>query len=114
MPSVADSRFKFIPLAGQAGKERDSETNLDYFGARYYSWRGQWLQVDPLRDKYAGWSGYNYVEDNPLLNIDPNGLDWFKYKDKNEKEENWHWQNGSTYKLNIGTAKSGCRLARYD
>ena len=27
--------------------------------------RGQWLQVDPLRDKYAGWSEYNYVEGNP-------------------------------------------------
>ncbi len=73
VPSVADSRFKFIPLAGQAGKERDSETNLDYFGARYYSWRGQWLQVDPLRDKYAGWSGYNYVEDNPINLVDTDG-----------------------------------------
>ncbi len=37
-----------IPLrAGFTGKERDVETTLDYFGARYYdSWRGQWLCDD--------------------------------------------------------------------
>ncbi len=37
------------------------------------SFRGQWLQVDPLRDKYAGWSGYNYVEDNPINLVDSTG-----------------------------------------
>jgi len=54
VPSTEDSRYKFIPKTGQAGKERDAETNLDYFacppkserrrrGARYYdSWRAQW------------------------------------------------------------------------
>lgn len=32
-------------------KERDAETNLDYFGARYYnSSLGMWLSVDPLAE----------------------------------------------------------------
>jgi|GEM_PF-5040608 len=64
----ADARYKFT------GKERDSETNLDYFGARYYdSWRGQWGQVDPLENKYPEWGSYNYVLDNPIRLIDSTG-----------------------------------------
>jgi|GEM_PF-2048585 len=97
VPSTEDSRYKFISKTGQAGKERDAETNLDYFacppkserrrrGARYYdSWRGQWGQVDPMADKYPGWSSYNYVTDNPIRNIDPDGneLDEFNVDKQN-------------------------------
>ena len=58
------------------GKERDNESNLDYFGARYYeSTSGRWLSVDPLRDKYPGWSGYNYVMDNPINLVDSTGTE---------------------------------------
>lgn len=56
-------------------KERDVETGLYYFGARYYdSWRGQWLSVDPLAKKYPGWSPYTYTLDNPLRFIDEIGM----------------------------------------
>jgi RHS repeat-associated protein len=56
--SSADARYKFT------SKELDAETNDYYFGKRYYDgWKGQWDQVDPLLDKYPGWSPYNYVED---------------------------------------------------
>jgi RHS repeat-associated protein len=67
--SSADARYKFT------GKERDAETNYDYFGARYYDGRiGRWMQVDPLAEKYSAWSPYTYVRDNPLLRLDPTGL----------------------------------------
>ena len=41
------------------GKERDSETGLDYFGARYYgNTMGRWLSPDwaakPIAVPYAG------------------------------------------------------------
>jgi RHS repeat-associated protein len=56
------------------GKELDSETNLQYFGARYYmAALGRWGSVDPLADRYAGYSPYNYVLGNPNSLIDPDG-----------------------------------------
>jgi hypothetical protein len=34
----------------------------------------RWLSPDPLAAKYPQWSPYNYVENNPIQNIDPDGL----------------------------------------
>jgi len=60
---------------GYTSKERDAETGLDYFGARYYmAALGRWGNVDPLAEKYAGWSPYNYVMGNPLALVDPDGM----------------------------------------
>jgi len=59
-----------------SGKELDEENNLDwyYFGARYYDPAiARWLQVDPLASKYPSLSPYNYVSNNPLNAIDPDG-----------------------------------------
>ena len=46
------------------------------FAGRYYdSATGRWITVDPKAVKYPGWSPYNYVMDNPIKNIDPDGKD---------------------------------------
>ena len=63
-----------------AGKERDTETGLDYFGARYYSsGSGRFTSVDPavawratLVDPQL-WNRYVYVRNNPFRFIDPDG-----------------------------------------
>ncbi|MDD2964220.1 MAG: RHS repeat-associated core domain-containing protein [Bacteroidales bacterium] len=54
----------------------DTETGLYYYGARYYDPRGSlWLSVDPMMEKYAGWSPYNYTVGNPVVFVDPDGMD---------------------------------------
>src|ERR1043165_9356877 len=72
-------------------KERDIETGLDYFLARYYSaTQGRFTSVDPynpiLRSKDASvltaylaepqkWNRFTYALNNPFIYIDPTGED---------------------------------------
>jgi RHS repeat-associated protein len=59
------------------GKERDSESGLDYFGARYYAWTlGRFQSPDPVPGKVINpqsWNRYTYFLNNPLFYIDPDG-----------------------------------------
>ncbi|WP_304344205.1 RHS repeat domain-containing protein [Chryseobacterium koreense] len=56
------------------GKELDEATELYYYGARYYDPRTSiWLSVDPLAEKFSGWSPYNYAFQNPVKFVDPDG-----------------------------------------
>jgi RHS repeat-associated protein len=64
------------------GKERDAESGLDYFGARYYgSSMGRFMSPDPTGLYYANPANpqslnlYSYVLNNPLINIDPTGTE---------------------------------------
>ena len=57
-----------------SAKERDAETGLSYFGARYYSSDlSIWLSVDPMSGKYPHQSNYVYCSNNPIVLVDPNG-----------------------------------------
>jgi RHS repeat-associated protein len=74
----ATNHYKFT------GKERDAETGLDYFGARYYgSILGRFASPDP--EQAAGfdhmhdpqsWNGYAYARNNPLIYVDPDGQNY--------------------------------------
>jgi len=64
------------------GKERDTESGNDYFGARYYaSLMGRFMSPDPTGLTYANAFNpqslnlYSYVLNNPLKFIDPTGQD---------------------------------------
>ena len=58
-----------------SAKERDTETGLSYFGARYYSSDlSIWLSVDPMSGKYPSTSPYAYCRNNPIILYDPNGM----------------------------------------
>ena len=62
------------------GKERDGETGLDYFGARYMSAAmGRFTSPDPLLssgrpDNPQSWNRFSCVLNNPLRYTDPLGL----------------------------------------
>jgi RHS repeat-associated protein len=57
------------------GKERDEETGLYYYGARYYAaWLGRWTSADPL-GLQAGLNLYLYCRAGPVTYLDPDGLD---------------------------------------
>lgn len=58
-----------------SGKERDLETSLSYFGARYYeAGLSVWLSMDPMSDEAPGWTPFRYGFQNPMKFIDPTGL----------------------------------------
>jgi len=81
LPGQADGssmHYKFT------GKERDAESGLDYFGARYYaSNMGRWVSPDWSAKEepvpYANLDDpqtlnlYGYVRNNPLSKADPDG-----------------------------------------
>jgi len=62
-----------------AGKERDRESGLDYFGARYYAGaQGRFTGADPENAgsrllEPQSWNGYSYTLNNPLRYVDPDG-----------------------------------------
>ncbi len=56
-----------------SGKERDDETGLYYYGARYYApWMGRWLGCDP-GGTVDGWNLYVYGQGNPIILTDKGG-----------------------------------------
>ncbi len=63
------------------GKERDAESGLDYFGARYYgSALGRFTSPDPLMASAhasdpQSWNRYAYAMNNPLRFVDPDGME---------------------------------------
>jgi RHS repeat-associated protein len=61
-------------------KERDTESGLDYFTARYdASFLGRFTSPDPdnagaKEEDPQTWNAYSYVRDSPLILTDPTGL----------------------------------------
>jgi len=73
-----ETPYKFtvkVVDADRSVSKIDPETGLYYFGARYYDPHiSLWMSVDPLAEKYPGWSPYAYVFNNPLKFVDPDGM----------------------------------------
>ena len=57
-----------------------------YYGARYYDPRiSIFVSVDPLAEKYPGWTPYHYVHNSPVNMVDPTGMEgegWIEWSTK--------------------------------
>ncbi len=118
--SFADSVLKFT------GKERDAETNLDYFGVRYFSGaQGRFTSPDvPLADQRPedpqSWNLYSYGRNNPLKYVDPTGQAVELTGTEEEREEHLKAlqqaigkQAGSYLYSNAEKDKNGNATGRY-
>ena len=53
-------------------------SGLDWYDTEFRKYDpqiGRWNQIDDLYDENPSWSGYSFVQNNPLLFNDPLGLD---------------------------------------
>ena len=80
IPSGAPSTADDATEHHFTGKERDTESGNDDFGARYYSSAmARFLSPDPFLnsgrpDDPQTWNRYSYALNNPLMIVDPTGL----------------------------------------
>jgi len=79
-------------------KERDQESGLDYFLARYYSSaQGRFTGVDPANG-YASvpqdWNRYSYTLNNPFKYTDPSGEKWAVQHSNGQST--FRWYDGDT------------------
>ena len=103
------------------GKERDQESGLDYFGARYYgSSMGRFMSPDDGSDQSPfspqSWNLYSYGRNNPLSGTDPDGRQYtvcdangnncshlddptFDNDEKKDQQHGEYFQNGSIFHL---------------
>jgi RHS repeat-associated protein len=67
--AFAKKRYRYV------GKEKDNETGLYYYGARYYAaWTCRFVSVDPLADRYMYLTPYNYAGNKPIGDLDIDGM----------------------------------------
>ncbi len=77
--SFGKKRYRFV------GKERDEESGLYHFGARYYApWLGRWTAADPM-GTVDGTNLYAYVRGSPVNLVDPSGTYGFPYSDEQKE-----------------------------
>jgi len=66
--TYSKKRYQFI------GREKDAESGLHYWSARYYSsWMCRFISVDKMASFYAHLSPYNYADNDPINDFDIDG-----------------------------------------
>jgi RHS repeat-associated protein len=83
------------------GKELQ-ETGMYDYGARFYMPDiGRWGVVDKLTEKFISTTAYNYCNNNPIINIDLDGNEWFYYSTDGKSDPTWNWHDGHEYKTGV-------------
>ena len=85
-------KLRHFPAKGNAyqynGKELYTDLGFDWmpYGAWYYDAAvGRFVGVDPIADRFAWVSTYNYAENSPVANIDLHGLQASYYTNQLDK-----------------------------
>jgi RHS repeat-associated protein len=83
MKSISPRALSVTPLNKDKynGKDLENEEFADGTGSEVYDYGarmydpqiGRWQAIDPLSESYYSFSPYNYVLNNPLIFIDPDG-----------------------------------------
>jgi len=72
---ISESNSAVDFLYGFTGRERDTESDLQYNRARYYDATiGRWMSQDPVGFDAGDTNLYRYVENQPAILRDPTGL----------------------------------------
>ncbi len=94
------------------GKELEKDLGLDIydFESRGYDPAlGRTWQLDPHLENYYDWSPYSWTGNNPILMIDPDGMDWYSNQEsgdlewidvtpgEDETDESYKYQKGYDY-----------------
>jgi RHS repeat-associated protein len=80
----------------------DLSLNWDFTDFRNYDPQlGRFHQVDPLSDEgNEDYTPYNYGGNNPIINIDPYGMDWYSFTNENGTVS-WIWREGNAASIKI-------------
>jgi RHS repeat-associated protein len=109
------------------GKDLQGELGLEWldYGARYLDpVIGRWNCIDPASQEYSDWNTYQYVRNNPVARIDPNGWwdDWYQgyYEDGTSEMKYFpaistgFFLTGSTLWINRGDGINTIPMGRTD
>lgn len=96
------------------GKELHEEMDLDWYdyGARMYDPAlGRWQAMDPLGEERISMTPYNYVSNNPILRIDPDGMldDEWDYEVESGKME-WKSDKGGSERQYVNIKEDGKQI----
>jgi len=108
-PMTMPNRFKLVNNEEQT----DFDWNVYDFNARGYdAVLGRFMQVDPLADQRDWLNPYNYVQNNPLLRVDPAGMldNYYLFEDgtmhvveTNDNSNTYYYVDDVTGQHDLGT-----------
>jgi len=73
----------------------------DYGARGMYPAIMRFTTPDPLAEKYYSISPYAYCGNNPIMRIDPDGLEWFYYSVDGKADPTWNWRDEHEYHTGV-------------